>query len=179
MTFSGTKSCESCGGPVFAGAFCTVCTDEKVQPVRPGLEVADRPRPCCIECDRPLSPTPSYRYGRCSDCYSRAKARWDESANEACCALCPRPADEGHHIIPKRVLRDKGLLLFMWDLRNQLPVDRPCHDQIEGPYSPLTRDLLPPAVEEFATELDLIGDLERRYGFRTDDLTELMGGEAA
>lgn len=80
------------------------------------------------------------------------------------CAVCgARFRVDGHHIIPKRILRALGFDALCMDKRNRLPLCRRHHERHEASVEPVPRELLPASVWEFADEIGLRWYVERHY----------------
>lgn len=84
--------------------------------------------------------------------------------------MCSGPV-QGHHVIAKQTLRRRGLLEFLWDVRNRMPVCEHRHGQHTNRFRPIPRDLVPPEAVAFAEELDLSHLIDRAYPVRS-----LLGG---
>lgn len=68
------------------------------------------------------------------------------------CVVCNRPADDAHHVVYKRDLRDRGL--FCWDIRDGLPLCRDCHDGHHySPQAVVTLEHLTDANLDYAFEV--------------------------
>lgn len=76
--------------------------------------------------------------------------------------VCKGPV-EGHHAITRQALRKRGLAEFQWDRRNRVALCERAHLSHHTRSQPLPYDLLPPAVLEFAADVDLVWLLERVY----------------
>lgn len=70
---------------------------------------------------------------------------------------------QGHHAVPKRVLKWYGLDASLWDIRNRVPVCRHDHESHETRARPIPRGLLPVSVFEFADEVGLGWYIDRHY----------------
>jgi hypothetical protein len=70
---------------------------------------------------------------------------------------------EGHHVIPRRILRTLGLGWLIWDRRNRLPLCARCHGRHEMRVAPIPAELLPLSAWEFADEAGLRWYIERHY----------------
>lgn len=82
------------------------------------------------------------------------------------CVRCgSRLSVDGHHVIPKRVLRRLGFHDRLLDTRNRLALCRRDHERHENRSEPVTRELLPASVFEFADELRLGWYLDRHYPY--------------
>jgi hypothetical protein len=68
-----------------------------------------------------------------------------------------------HHVIYAQTLRKHGLHAFLTDHRNRLPVRRDKHLNHHSGVQPISRELLLPAVFEFAAEVGLLWWLDRHY----------------
>lgn len=69
------------------------------------------------------------------------------------------PTFDAHHVVPKRVLRARGLLDRVFEARNGVWLRADIHAAVENPgvrARPLTAEMLPAAVWEFASELDAL-----------------------
>jgi hypothetical protein len=53
---------------------------------------------------------------------------------------------------------------ILWDPRDGIPLGRYHHNQIEHDHARIPRELLPPAVEDFAAEMGLGWRLDHDYG---------------
>lgn len=62
---------------------------------------------------------------------------------------------EGHHIVPKRWLRNTGYGSRLWDTRNGMGLCRYHHGRHELRMQPVPFDLLPDGAYEFAIEVEL------------------------
>jgi hypothetical protein len=68
------------------------------------------------------------------------------------------PLFDAHHIVPKSLLRARGLHAFVWDPRNGLFVlgsVHAAHSHVGGDRR-IARECLPGSVWEFAAELDAL-----------------------
>ena len=96
-------------------------------------------------------------------------SEWARRVSREPCRLCgSRRLIEGHHIIYRGKLRERAaerLEQILWDCRNLLVLCRACHGGHHGGLHPISRDLLPPAVFEFAADLGGWAELfvEERY----------------
>jgi hypothetical protein len=85
------------------------------------------------------------------------------------CAVCPVEGVEchgqvtGHHIITQQQLRQHGLELELWNLRNRLPVCDGRHGQHHRASRRIPRSVLPVEALEFAEEHGLTRLIERYY----------------
>jgi len=85
------------------------------------------------------------------------------------CALRALPGHEcegrveGHHAITRQALRTRGLAEHQWDRRNRVPLCDRAHTSHHTASQRVPRELLPPAVFEFADELGLRWLLDRVY----------------
>lgn len=70
---------------------------------------------------------------------------------------------QGHHIIPKRTLKQQHFTDHVWDDRNGLGLCAWHHQRHENYRQRVPRDLLPEAVYEFAAELGIMWMLDREY----------------
>lgn len=70
---------------------------------------------------------------------------------------------QAHHVLPKAALRKRGLDHLLWDPRNGAPVCESEHSNHTTRYKPISRSALPPAAEEFASEVGLGHLLEAQY----------------
>jgi hypothetical protein len=84
------------------------------------------------------------------------------------CACCSRPAVDGHHVIYAQHLRANARETFMWDLRNQLPLCRQCHDMHHRAQRRVPRELLRRENIAFARMLALGWLIEREYPARLE-----------
>jgi hypothetical protein len=91
------------------------------------------------------------------------------------CAVCPaegvacRGPVQSHHLIAKGALKRRHLDEHLWDKRNRLAVCEWRHEQHTTRFKPIPRELLPPAVWEFAEELGLTYLIERAYPPEEDE----------
>lgn len=125
---------------------------------------------------------PAQRGTTGSDPYGDAAAKrfWREQVTaKGCvmCAACPPSREvraafgpdlrwiQGHHVIPKQVLKRTGLSAFLWDVRNGIGLCAYHHERHERQREPVPFDLLPAAAFEFADEIDMRHhlDTDRRY----------------
>lgn len=89
---------------------------------------------------------------------------WREGLHVERCVVCGTSLNlDGHHAIPKRVLRRHCLAQHLLDKRNRVPVCRADHESHECAHRPIRRDELPTSVFEFARELGLEWYLDRHY----------------
>lgn len=89
---------------------------------------------------------------------------WRAGIHRCRCVVCGTSRDlDGHHAIPKRVLKRFGFRDHLLDIRNRVPVCRDDHESHENRSQPIPRELLPDSVFEFAAELGLTWYLERHY----------------
>lgn len=102
-----------------------------------------------------------------------AGAWWASVVGTRSCAVCgERNRVEGHHILPKRDIKQwalsEGLTTadaqkYLWDERNGLPLCVDCHQRHETAFQRVPRRLLPDSAFEFAKEMDLDYLLDRYY----------------
>lgn len=96
-------------------------------------------------------------------------AQWRRAVHDASGGRCiitgalARSVDDRrfdpHHVLAKRLLRDRGLLDHVWDSRNGVWISRQVHAEHESPGVRDTRipaEKLPPYVWQFCAELDLL-----------------------
>lgn len=89
---------------------------------------------------------------------------WREGLHEERCVVCGIGRNlDGHHAIPKRVLRRLGFGDYVMDKRNRVPACRHDHESHENRHRPIRRDELPASVFEFARDLCLEWYLDRHY----------------
>jgi hypothetical protein len=85
------------------------------------------------------------------------------------CVVCPFEGGEcagavqGHHIVPKELLKKRGFGAHLMDLRNRLSVCQRRHAQHTNKFKPIPRELLSAQAFEFAHELALGWYLEKHY----------------
>jgi hypothetical protein len=102
-----------------------------------------------VEAEGPLSPEEWRRAvfvaseGRCILSDTRARDADD-------------PRFHVHHVIPKRVLRARGLYAWVWDPRNGLWISERAHARQESAFARLPHTRLPAAVWLFCAELDAL-----------------------
>ena len=80
------------------------------------------------------------------------------------------PAEEAHHVIPKGVLRRRGLSAHVWDARNGVPLTRREHERHTTRVEPLLLSILPAAAFDFATQHGLEWHVKKHYP--TAEVTE-------
>ena len=73
-----------------------------------------------------------------------------------------------HHVVPKRLLRDRGLYDRVWDPRNGMLLTPGEHDEHERRRRPIPYDRLSASAIEFANELGdwAVAYLEKTYPSR-------------
>jgi len=81
------------------------------------------------------------------------------------CVFCGQPGTERHHVIAVQRLRRyvpaEGLNRAIRDLRNQVDVDRPCHEAIENGRIRVEEEYLPLDFQGYVEEYDLFAALPR------------------
>lgn len=96
-----------------------------------------------------------------------AQQAWKDAVGA--CMVCPAEGGscvgpvQGHHAVSKQALKKRGLFAYLWDLRNKVDVCEHRHEQHTSGFKPIPRDLLPPAVFEFAGDVGLRWWLDRFY----------------
>jgi hypothetical protein len=70
------------------------------------------------------------------------------------------PRFEAHHVVPKRILRERGLQAYVWDQRNGVWLTKRSHARQESAFERLPAQRLPLAVWAFCRELDRLEGTE-------------------
>lgn len=64
------------------------------------------------------------------------------------------PTFDAHHVLPKRLLRRRGLYAYVWDPRNSLWLAQLAHGRHESGFERIPRVFVPPSAWAFVQELD-------------------------
>ncbi len=85
------------------------------------------------------------------------------------CVVCPHEGGkcagpvQGHHVVAKELLKKRGLIGHLMDLRNRLSVCERRHAQHTNKFKPIPREVLPASAFEFADEFGLGWYLTKHY----------------